>query len=155
MARTSTHRQVEGEGGGRRNRQEHCKIIKGGGEGEETGRGGREKKQEGALPRSSSRGGTRVVTLRLCTLFRFPNRHVWAWTCFCGGTQDLPRLPHAPCPRAWPFQPSAPQLRGGVTRKRRCAYRPSVIYLIVKNFSLSLSLSTGSGAEAGATESSE
>jgi len=30
--------------------------------------------------------------------------------------------------------------RGGVTRKRRCAYRPSVIYLIVINFSLSLSL---------------
>jgi hypothetical protein len=36
----------------------------------------------------------------------------------------------------------SPALRGGVTRKRRCTYRPSVIYLIVnKHLFLSLSLS--------------
>ena len=44
---------------------------------------------------------SRIVTLRLGTLFRFLNRRVWAWTCCSGGTQALPPLLHAPCPRAW------------------------------------------------------
>jgi len=42
LARTSTHRQVGGEGGRRTNRQKHCMSIKGKREGGETGRGMRE-----------------------------------------------------------------------------------------------------------------
>jgi len=45
----------------------------------------------------------------------------------------FPSLP--PSPRSSPREP-----RGGVTRKRRCTYRPSVIYLVVNKL-LSLSLS--------------